>query len=410
MTHHQPLHLFVAAHRAAAAAVGLLLACALVLGCTTRPESPRRKAFRVAPRAPMPNLLLDWVQVVNPRTVWDYQPQEYASPFYVAASNTLIVAASNGEVMRLDAGSGAIREIREKVGDEVITLPWRRDLGRPIHASPTVAEGKVFVGTLEATIHALRLEDAKILWQGRVDDAIEAQPVVAEGRLFFSDASEAFYALDASSGEILWRYNRESPEYFLVKGTGVPTVVDDTIFVGFADGTLVALQIDTGEELWTSDLKGGAVEFVDVDLAPILEGDRIYAASYAGGLFALRRDEGTILWHRPMAGVSDMRLRDGVLYVASAQGRVAAFDASNGEPAWSYRFHDHSPVKAVPLNDEYLLVSTSAGPATLLDLATGYPMLEWDPSNGFNTETVIGRGRAYLFSNGGHLYGFRLIR
>ena len=385
------------------------LLCAVV-GCTTRPAAPSNKAYRVEPRAPMPNLLLDWVQEVNPRTVWDYQPQEYASPFYVRASDTLIVASSNGEVVRIDAGSGEVVEIREEVGDRIITTPWRRDLERPIHASPTVAEGKVFVGTLEATIHALQLDDAKILWQGRVDDAIEAQPVVADGRLFFSDASEVFYALDASSGEILWRYQREAPEYFLIKGTGVPTIVGDTVLVGSADGRMVALQIDTGEELWVTDLTGGAIEFVDADLAPIVEGDRVYAASYAGGLFALDITDGTVLWHRPLAGVSDMRLRKGVLYVASAQGRVAAFDASNGEPAWSYRFRKRSPVKAVPLNDEYLAVSTSSGPLTLLDMATGYPLLEWDPSNGFNTETVIGRGRAFLFSNGGHLYGFRLIR
>ena len=57
------------------------------------------------------------------------------------ADGRLFVAAGNGTVFGLDAGSGA----------EV----WRRPIRAPIRAAPTVAEGKVLVPTADGQLYAL---------------------------------------------------------------------------------------------------------------------------------------------------------------------------------------------------------------------------------------------------------------
>ncbi|MEM9798974.1 MAG: hypothetical protein AAGA20_01525, partial [Planctomycetota bacterium] len=62
------------------------------------------------------------------------------------------------------------------------------------------------------------------------------------------------------------------------------------------------------------------------------------------------------------------------------------------------------------MREPYVFVSTSAGPLTVLDRATGAPLARWMPSHGFNTPLVVSGKRAFAFSNGGYLYALELAR
>jgi outer membrane protein assembly factor BamB len=71
--------------------------------------------------------------------------------------------------------------------------------------TPTVADGKIFVGSdenytyrkpsNEGYIYALDAETGKLLWKFKADAGVLAQPVVAYGKLFFATANGTIYAL-----------------------------------------------------------------------------------------------------------------------------------------------------------------------------------------------------------------------
>jgi outer membrane protein assembly factor BamB len=350
--------------------------------------------------AAKPELKLVWRTHVSGMESFAFRPQEYARPVFVTRSDDIVVGTSDGNVTRLRAGSGEIvwRKLLSSTREDGIL---------PIHADPVVHNGVIYVGSINGSVLALDYDDGTILWEYRAEDAIESTLTVSEGRLFFTDAREILYAVDAETGKLLWRFQRPAPEFFTIKGAGTPVIDGDAVYCGFADGTLVAVQIDTGETIWTSDLTNEEVEFTDIDM-PVIVGDRLlYAGSYSGGVFGISRLDGTVQWRVDVPSVAQVKRYEGMLYVASAQGRVVAIDGISQKPVWSFKFMDDSPVELVPYGP-YVFVSTSSGPLMILDRVTGKPLSKWNPSTGFNTPVVFDGNRGFLLSNGGYLYSFEL--
>lgn len=368
-------------------------------GCAPTQTPAKTATFKAKPLAKSPVFKIDWKAQLHPTAMWGYLPQEYATPVFIERNDDLVVGTSRGEVTRLRAGSGDVVWRTKLLGEDGDPMP--------IHADVALTEEVAFVATLSGTIHALKLSTGRPIWEYRAEDAIEGAIVYADGRVFATDSRDILYVLDAATGKLLWRFQRPAPEFFTIKGGGHPVVDHDVVFNGFADGTLAALQIDTGELLWSVNLGADQPEFTDVDLPVILAGDTIYATSYAGGLYALSPLDGSVKWRMSLESLSSMTLDKGILYVTSAQGRVIAVDVEDRQILWSFRFKEDTPVEMV-VRGPYLFVSTSGGPLTVLDRASGYPLAKWSPSNGFNSKTVFFEDRAFLLSNGGYLYGFRV--
>jgi outer membrane protein assembly factor BamB len=116
-----------------------------------------------------------------------------------------------------------------------------------------------------------------------------------------------------------------------VGGTATPVVIgdDDTVHAGSSDGTVYALRTDTGGVRWQTQLSS------PVTGAPALADGMLYAATADGRLSAFpsggcgafrcpvawNTDEGSAITVQPVVA-------GGVVYVGSADGSVRAFDAA----------------------------------------------------------------------------------
>ena len=349
-----------------------------------------------------PRLKLIWRELASEQEPWEYRPQEYARPLFSARLDDVITATSNGHLTRFRAGSGEIVwRVALRENDSITSKLM------PIHADPALLEETIYVASLTGIVQARSIHDGATIWSYAVGSSVEGSLVVEDGRLFFMDADETLTALDAATGKLLWRYKRRPPEYFTIKGAGVPVIDGDAVYCGFSDGTFAALQIDTGEVIWTSDLTNDETEFTDIDTRAIVDDESIYISSYSGGVFAVSRLDGTIQWRVPIEGVTRMRRRGGALLLASAQGRVISLDLRRRQANWSFRFTEQIPVE-VAFFGPYAFVSTTAGPLTVLDVQSGELKMRWDPSQGFNTPVVFDERRGFLLSNGGYLYAFQV--
>ena len=371
-------------------AVVFLASSATLAGCSQKIGTEAPDVFDMEPTVVKPRLDIKWRTHLNPTPPWDYQPQEFATPAYANASDTLYVATTHGEAFRVRAGDGEVQ--------------WGTRLDGGVHGQPVLGVKRVYIGTLEGTLYALDRRSGEVAWTASTDGSIGSSAAVAHGRVFFTDSKNRITALDAQTGKNLWSYSRSSTESFTVEGTGTPVVHNDLVMVGFSDGILAAIQIDTGEPVWEADLAGDKEEFLDVDAPVVLENGRIYAASYEGGMYALDAETGDLEWYTDISSIAAFDHGDGMVYVASALGRIAILDAEDGKPLYAYSFKERDPVD-LRVTDRYIIVSTGDGPMYFLDRMTGYPLLTWNPSSGFNTKMVIGRERTFAFSNRGYLYG-----
>jgi outer membrane protein assembly factor BamB len=215
-------------------------------------------------------------------------------------------------------------------------------------------------------------------------------------------------ARDATTGELLWDYQRQTPEFFTIKGGGEPLVVDNRVYAGFADGHLVALHADSGDEIWAAYLGDESGEFGDVGLPIVIDDERLVASSHSGGVYLVERATGALMWRADVTEVTGAEFIGGWLFLSTAGGRVVALDTRDGDIGWEYNTPDDRPAMDLRLVYPYVAVATVDGPMIWLRLRDGQAISKWAPSTGFQSAPVFDERYGYVISNQGYLYGFRL--
>jgi polyvinyl alcohol dehydrogenase (cytochrome) len=143
-------------------------------------------------------------------------------------------------------------------------------------AQPSMAGGRVFVGTQSGTVYALSAATGCVHWVFQADAAVRAAVTIArlesgQHAAFVGDRSGNVYALDAGSGKQLWKVKVDNHAFARV--TASPTYHAGRLYVGVASGeetagavadyecctfrgSLVALNAATGATVW----KGYTIE------------------------------------------------------------------------------------------------------------------------------------------------------
>jgi polyvinyl alcohol dehydrogenase (cytochrome) len=135
---------------------------------------------------------------------------------------------------------------------------------------PSVAGGRVFVGTQSGTVYALSAATGCVHWTFRAEAAVRAAITIArldQSRYvaFVGDRAANVYALDAATGAMLWKSHVDDHPFARV--TASPTFYNGRLYVGIASGeetagavaeyecctfrgSLVALDAANGSRVW----------------------------------------------------------------------------------------------------------------------------------------------------------------
>ncbi|MBI3207474.1 MAG: PQQ-binding-like beta-propeller repeat protein [Candidatus Solibacter usitatus] len=216
------------------------------------------------------------------------------------------------------------------------TLAW---------SQPSVAAGRVFVGSHNGTVFSLDAASGCIYWtfsaQGGVRTAVSIGP--REGAtgsaVYFGDTNANVYALDASTGEKLWV--RQVETHALARVTGSPTLYRNRLYVPLSSyeeamgasadyecctfrGSLAALDTRTGAIVW----KTYTIPDEPKPRGKSSTGKTLYGPS------------GAAIWSAPTV---DAKRR--VVYVATgntysdppqpASDAVISFDMATGKMVWT---------------------------------------------------------------------------
>lgn len=159
-----------------------------------------------------------------------------------------------GGVVVADAGSGRVgwRHAR------------RTDDGEPVAVGrPSVADERVYLGTVRGAVVGLRLADGAVVWEQSVTDGGTAPlQVVAHDGVVCVVGRETVVGLAADDGAELWRTTPPAPVELTDRRA--TTVADGTAVLPLESGTsggsqsLLALDVDTGEQVWRVDVPQAA--------------------------------------------------------------------------------------------------------------------------------------------------------
>lgn len=227
-----------------------------------------------------------------------------------------------------------------------LELLWKFKTGGPLHASPVIANGILYIGSTDGKLYALDAKQWGIRWVFDAGDAIRYSATVLGNRVYFSARNNKVYALDAKTGEKLWEFKSKgwmdappivsdnkvyigafpSKIYLLNARTGTleamreRTVHIQGIEYGCAKGVFRPIFPEHNADVWRG-YTGGSESY------PVAANGVVYIGARDGHLHAFDIASKTEIWTYPLGGFvgAAPAISDGILYAASGDGRVYAF-------------------------------------------------------------------------------------
>ena len=194
----------------------------------------------------------------------------------------------------------AVNGLFQLVALDVVTgeQRWRRDLGVPGRSGPMIADGRVFVTT--------------------IDD-----------RLF---------AFSAADGHQIWTHQATSPVTSML-GRPAAAYYQGLVVAGFGSGELACLRAESGGIVWTDSLgasegRATVADFLSIRGLPIVANGLVYAVSMGGLLVCNDIPTGRRVWDRQIAGEDTPYIAGDWMFIISVDQQVAAVNTADGHISW----------------------------------------------------------------------------
>ena len=353
-------------------ATGLAVAALVSLGGCGIFKSAPKKTPTVGQRVPIlmsenaaeADKTIAEVQVLLPTPVAN---EAWAQPGGNASKSmgSLLLSASPAKLWsaRIDGGSNRAR----------------------LAAAPVVAEGKLFVSDVDATIHAFAADtgaplwtrsltdteqnrtarfgggvsyddgkvyatdglgdvvamnaaDGAIVWRAKPGGPLRGAPTVANGQVYVLSQDNQIYALGQPDGKVVWTMTG-NPETQGVFGVAAPSSSAGTIVAGFSSGELTAYRYENGRTLWQDALSRTSIttsvsSLADIDADPVIDDGRVYSIGEGGRMVALEIATGQRTWEQNLAGISTPWIVGDWIFLVTDDSRLVCLSRANGKLRW----------------------------------------------------------------------------
>jgi len=220
-----------------------------------------------------------------------------------------------------DAGLYALR-----AGD--LSTLWRFQTAGAVQGEALYnqAEDAVYFGSNDGAIYKLRAADGKMLWRFASNAEITRKPLLHDGHLFVVNANDTLISIDPATGKLRWYQHREPAAGMEISGYAGVAAFEDRVYTAFSDGVVMAYRVSDGGEAWpvlvdlaqdAEQTRGEELRYFDVDTTPVVgkaeapdgERDAIFVASYEGGIYALDHETGSRIWvNDAVVGATELTL------------------------------------------------------------------------------------------------------
>lgn len=315
----------------------------------------------------------------------------------------LVPVVSAGRVFVADR-KGLVEALDAETGKRL----WKTDTDALISSGPGVGDELVLAGTSNGELIALNAEDGAIRWRIAVTSEILAIPREHLGVVIVQTVDGNLSGYDSDSGKRLWIFDRTVPALTL-RGTSDPLIIDDIAMAGFANGKIVALDIRSGRQVWEATVavphgRSELERLVDVDADPVMYDGILYVISFQGQLAAVSLEDGTVLWSRELSSFSGLAVDNAQVYVTDDTSQVWALEKDSGRSMWKQDALLHRAVTGPVRFDKYVVVGDYAGYIHLFDVTDGKlaGRVRVDRA-GIQQAPVVSGSRLYVLGAGGKL-------
>jgi outer membrane protein assembly factor BamB len=327
--------------------------------------------------------------------------------------------SAEGKIFVMDGGS-MVSAHDAKTGDSL----WRTNImpkSKRDHEAwgggLSYSDGKLYASSGFREVVQIDAKSGAIGWRVLSEAPLHAAPTVADGRVFVVDVNDELLAYDTTSGLQLWTYQALS-EPARILAASSSAVANDTLVTSFASGELVALRAANGSELWNTSLShvsrsNALSEIRDIAGRPIIYKTDVFAVSHADVLAAVDLRTGTTRWTLPVSAITTPWASGDVIYVVDQAGQVICISRDSGQVYWirdlnaglkkNKRAYWSSPLMA----GSRLITLSNKGVALALNPKTGATVGTLRLGAGGLLGPIAVNGLVYAVTEGGQLVAIR---
>lgn len=306
-------------------------------------------------------------------------------------------------------GDAALSGVAGAVVKPPLKLAWSLKAGKPILATPVVAEGRVFIGDGGGVLQAVSLSDGKPLWEFVLmdekknrpsKDPIEGSACVIGERVFFAATDGVIRAFETSTGKVLWTHDTQGEirgglTPFSSHGEGEP---ESILSVGYG-GLVVAVAADTGKKLWEYDAGGPVNGAASATPQGIVFGGCNGTLDVLGWDGVLkRRVEIKIYMPNSAAVVGNL------CYFGHAGNKVECYELTRGEAKWEFYDKDFAYFSSPAVTDDKLFIGGDDKRLHALQLSDGEELWNFRTQSKVTTSPVVSGDTVYFGSEDGRFY------
>ncbi len=314
--------------------------------------------------------------------IWNFTTSAELTASPSIADGRVYIVSNDGKIYCLNAYTG--------------THLWNFTFGGTSWSSPVISGGKVYFGIDAYKIYCLNAYTGALIWNYTSGGAIRSSPTVVLNNVYFGSLDYRIYCLDASNGEHVWNHTTGDQIY------SSPVVSNGRVFIGSDDNKTYCLDALTGAFLWNYTTNGFCRS------SPLMVYGNVYFGSGDHKIYCLNASTGVHIWDYLTDNrifYSSPSVGNGRIYVGSEDCRIYCLDAFTGLHIWNYSTYNQvwsSPLYA----SDGICVGSKDRRVYFLNASDGQVLWSYLTDGTILSSPAIANGIIFVASSDHKIYAF----
>ena len=257
-------------------------------------------------------------------------------------------------------------------------------------------------------------------WRYPFDAPLHGTPTVSAGRVYVVASNDIAYAVDGAKGKLSWQMAGPRGTGPVAMGGSAPAVSGQNVVLPYASGRVIGATAG-GTGRWSEDVNQARLSDVRATIggmtgAPVIAGGRAIVGNAGGQISALRLTTGTPDWTVPVGATGRAAVIGGSVFVVSDSSQLLRINAGNGQVIWATQLPEFTkPEKRKGFVAHYgpvvaggqVIVAGTDGRLRFFDPASGSETYSVALPAGAASAPIVAAGVLYVINQKGKLLAFQ---
>ena len=246
---------------------------------------------------------------------------------------------NNNNLFFLDAKANVISfNFKKKKVIWKKNISLKNDNNHNLGGGVAIYNDKVIVNSPYGELIALDKTSGSIVWRKDIGVPFRAAPTIFDNKIFSLALSNKLIVLNANDGSLYWEHQGIFNNTTLVSSPKV-AINDNIVIVPYSNGDFFGINIANGKELWRNsfidiEIKETSNFFTDIDGLPVIKKNTVIMTSATGKITAVNMKTGSRVWEKSIPSITTPAVNGNSIFIINSNLELICLDINNGGIRW----------------------------------------------------------------------------